>query len=480
MNKRMIFYVLGFIMLAESMLMLIPLLIAISEQENAIYGFLITILALIVIGGLLVIKKPKNTAIYAREGFVIVAVSWITMSLFGAMPAFISGTIPSYVDAFFETVSGFTTTGATILSAIEGLPKSILFWRAFTQWIGGMGVLVFIMAILPLADGRGMHMLRAEVPGPTKGKLVPKIRSTAMILYGMYIVLTALQIVLLCIGGMSLYDSVCTSLATTSTGGYSVMNASIAAYGSAYIEIVTTIFMVVSGINFSILYLVIVKRAFWAFKSEELFWYIGIIAASIAVITLNILPIYDNIADCLRYSFFQVATIISTTGFSSIDYSSWPELSKMILVVLTIIGGCAGSTAGGIKISRIIILLKASFKEMRRMLHPRSVSVVKIDKKSIDLETVRGANTYLTVYIIILALSMLLVATDGFDFETTSTAVFACIGNVGPGFGLVGPTGNYSIFSEFVKVVLSVVMLIGRLEIFPILMLLSPGTWRKK
>lgn len=481
MNHRMVTHILGFILLVEAVLMFAPLLISVCMAEtNSITGFAITIAILIIIGGASIIRKPKTKTIYAKEGFLIVALSWIAMALFGALPFTISGAIPSYVDAVFETVSGFTTTGATILAEVETLPKGILFWRSFTHWIGGMGVLVFIMAVLPLAESRSIHLMRAEMPGPTKGKLVPKMKYTALILYGIYVALTLIEISLLLLGGMPAFDSIVTAFSTAGTGGFAITNTSIMAYGSAYIDAVVTIFMILFGVNFNIYFFMLIGGVAKALKNEELWWYGGIIVISIATITANILPLYGTVSEALRYSSFQVASIITTTGFSTTDYNLWPELSKMILVILSFFGACASSTGGGIKIARLIILVKSALREMGRMIRPRSVRVLKLDQKPIDKEVINGANVYFTLYMCVMAVALLLLSFNGLDFETTFTSVVACINNVGPGLGLVGPMGNYAIFTDFSKIVLSFIMLVGRLEIFPILMLFSPSVWRKK
>ncbi len=481
MNGKMISHILYKLMGVEGVLLLIPMGVAILYGEESYLSFLIVAAALIVLSLVLGAKKPKNPVIYAKEGLFIVGLTWLVWSIFGALPFVISGTIPNFLDAFFETVSGFTTTGSTILTDIEVLPRGILFWRSFTHWIGGMGVLVFVVAIIPLADKRSMYLMRAEVPGPTVGKLVPRTMGTAKILYAIYIGLTALQVILLMFGGLSLYDALVHAFGTAGTGGFSVYNASIAAYNSAYVDGVITVFMILFGINFNLFYLMIARKFAQAFKSEELWTYLGIIASSVLVITINIYSLYGNVMTSIRYASFQVASIITTTGYATADFAQWPYLSQMILLLLMILGACAGSTGGGIKTARVVILVKSVRREMKRLVHPRSVSVVRMEGKVVEEETVQGVHTYLLFYTAILFVSVLLIALNGFDVTTTVSSVLACLNNVGPGLGeVVGPTGNFSTLSYFSKVVLSLDMLIGRLEIFPILLLVIPSLWKKK
>lgn len=481
MNGKMISHILYKLMGVEGVLLLIPMGVAILYGEESYLSFLIVAAALIVLSLVLGAKKPKNPVIYAKEGLFIVGLTWLVWSIFGALPFVISGTIPNFLDAFFETVSGFTTTGSTILTDIEVLPRGILFWRSFTHWIGGMGVLVFVLAIIPLADKRSMYLMRAEVPGPTVGKLVPRTMGTAKILYAIYIGLTALQVVLLMFGGLSLYDALVHAFGTAGTGGFSVYNASIAAYNSAYVDGVITVFMILFGINFNLFYLMFARKFAQAFKSEELWTYLGIIASSVLVITINIYSLYGNVMTSIRYASFQVASIITTTGYATADFAQWPYLSQMILLLLMILGACAGSTGGGIKTARVVILVKSVRREMKRLVHPRSVSVVRMEGKVVEEETVQGVHTYLLFYTAILFVSVLLIALNGFDVTTTVSSVLACLNNVGPGLGeVVGPTGNFSMLSYFSKVVLSLDMLIGRLEIFPILLLVIPSLWKKK
>ena len=471
--------VLGKIAMAEAFLLLLPTAVSLFYGENSL-PFLIPVVCLLVAACLLSLAKPHTKTIYAKEGFSIVAFSWLLMSIFGALPFVLSGDIPSYIDALFETVSGFTTTGSTILKDVESLSQGMLFWRSFTHWVGGMGVLVFVMAIIPLNDDQGMHIMRAEVPGPSVGKLVPKLSSTAKILYVIYLGLTLLEIVFLLCGGMPVFDSIVTAFGTAGTGGFSVKNASIAAYGSAYLEYVIAIFMFLFGVNFQLFYLILLRKLKDVFRDEELRLYFGIVAVSIVIIAVNIYPLYQNAADCLRYSTFQVSSIITTTGFSTIDYNTWPELSRSILVVLSLIGASAGSTGGGLKVSRVLIFFKSIKFEITRMLHPRTVRAVKINGKTLDANTLHGVNGYFLIYVFILFFAFLLVSLDGFSFETSFTSVVATFNNVGPGLDMVGPMGNFSQFSVLSKLVLSMCMLLGRLEIYPIILILAPSAWRRR
>ena len=431
------------------------------------------------LGTVLTSIKFKNKDIYAREGFVITALSWIVLSFFGAMPFYFSETIPSFVDSFFETVSGFTTTGASILTVIEGLPLSILFWRSFTHWIGGMGVLVFLLAIIPMGGDRSMYIMKAEAPGPLVGKLVPKVKSTAKLLYLIYVFLTIAEMIFLIAGGMPLFDSIVSAFSTAGTGGYSIKNASIAAYNSAYIEYIIAIFMMIFGINFNLFYLLLMKDFINVFKNEELRYYLGIIAIATVLITANIASMYDSIEQAFRNAFFQVTSLITTTGFITANYELWPEFSKTMLIVIVMIGACGGSTGGGLKVSRLVIVLKMITQELKRMVHPRSVNIIKLDGMKIEQETVDSVTSFFVIYVFLIFGSFIIISVDNFDFTTSLTAVMTCVGNVGPGLGGVGPVENFSIFSPFVKIVLCMDMLLGRLEIFPLVMLFSPAVWKK-
>ena len=478
MNYRMLLYLLSVLLLIEAALMLIPTAVAIIYGES-VMPFLITvgILAAISLPG--VIQKPKNTKIGAREGFVCVALSWLLMSAFGALPFVFSGAIPNFIDAFFETCSGFSTTGASILTVIEGLPYGVLFWRSFTHWIGGMGVLVFMLAILPQSDS-AIYLMRAEVPGPTKGKLVPKLRQTAMILYGIYMVITLVEVIALLISGLPLYDALVSTFGTAGTGGFSVKNASIAGYNNPAAEWIIATFMLIFGINFNLFFLILIGKWREAFKSEELRVYLSIAFVSTVVIAIQTYNMFSGFGECIRAAFFQTTSIISTSGFTTQDFNTWPALSKALLVFLMFAGSCAGSTAGGIKTSRLIIIVKNAVREVRHMVHPRSIHTVRLDGEPLPEETVKSSVNYLGIYLGVLIISVLMISVDGFDFESNFTGVMACLNNIGPGLGAVGPTGNYSAYSLFSKIVLSLDMLLGRLELMPMVILFSPATWKKK
>ena len=479
MNTRIVANILGKVLLIEAVLMLLPLVCSLIARES-ILPFLFTILILVAVGALLNAIRPKNQDIYAREGFVCVSASWLLMSFFGCLPFVFSGDIPFFVDAFFETVSGFTTTGATILSQVEGMTRGGMFWRLFTHWVGGMGVLVFIMAVLPASGGNYMHIMRAEVPGPTVGKLVPRIRQTARILYLIYIGLTALEVILLLCGGMSFYEALLHSFATAGTGGFSTRNASIGAYNSPYIETVIATFMMIFGVNFNIYYLLLLGQFRSVFRSEELRIYLGGIAVAVVLIAANIASQVGGFVQGLRYSYFQVTTIVSTTGFGTADFNQWPEFSKWILFLLMFVGGCAGSTAGGLKLSRIIILLKSFIHEVRKQAVPARVQRIWFEGRPVEAQTVNSVHVFTAVYFLILLLCGLGCALDNCDFTTSMTASLACLSNVGPGLSMVGPSGNYSFLSWWVKLMLSMEMLLGRLEIFPLVYLFSPQVWKKR
>lgn len=479
MNHRMIGFVIGRILMTEAALLLLPMLVAVIYGESAI-PFLLPVFLLTVCGLILGVKKPQRTALYARDGLAVVALAWISMSAFGALPFVISGDIPNFVDAFFETVSGFTTTGASILTAVEPLGRGVLFWRSFTHWVGGMGVLVFVMAILPMTDGHGMHLLRAEVPGPTVGKLVSRMSDSAKILYGIYLVLTVVEIVLLLAGGMSLFDACIHSFGSAGTGGFSSRNLSVGAYQNPYFDVVIGIFMLLFGVNFNLYYFLLIGRVRDVFRSEELRAYLLIVGASVLAIACNILHMYQSFATSLRHAFFQVSSIITTTGYATVDFNTWPTFSKAILVVLMFIGACAGSTGGGIKVARVVILLKTSLCDMRRMLHPNAVSTVRMEGKPISDKHIRSVHVFLSVYLVVFTVSFLLLSLEHADLITTFTAVASCINNIGPGLEIVGPMGNFSSFSPWSKLLLSFDMLVGRLEIFPMLLLFAPSIWKRR
>lgn len=478
MNRRMICRVLGLILECLAGLLILPTVAGLCYGEGVTH-FLITMALSGVLGFLLARVKPYSDVIYAKDGFVVVSLGWLLMSLIGALPFVLSGDIPNYIDALFETVSGFTTTGASILEDVEGLSRGCMFWRSFTHWIGGMGVLVFIMAVLPMSGEHSMHIMRAEVPGPTVGKLVPRVRQTAKILYLIYIAMTLLEMLLLLLGGMSFYDALLHAFATAGTGGFSTKSASIAAFDSLYLEMVIAVFMVLFGVNFNLYFLLLIGRWKDALKSEELHWYLGIIAASVMAITLGISKMYGGFAIGLRHAFFYVASITSSTGFGTVDFVTWPEYCKWIIVMLMFCGACAGSTGGGIKTSRVIILFKNVACEIRQMIHPRTVTRVQLDGKRVDTDGLKAVSTFFTSFMLLLITGSFLVSLDGYDMATNFSAVLSSLSNIGPGMSLIGPTGNYNIFSYGSKLVLTVMMLIGRLEIFPILILFSPSTWKK-
>ena len=477
MNYRMIGYVIGKILLVEAALMMLSLAVSVLYREP-LAPFLLPMLLLAGVGLLLGGKKPRQTALYAREGLAVVALAWIALSLFGAAPFVISGDIPNFVDAFFETVSGFTTTGSTILTAVEPLSRGGLFWRSLTHWVGGMGVLVFVMAVLPMTDGHGMHLMRAEVPGPTVGKLVSRMGDSAKILYGIYLAMTAVETLLLLAGGMPLFDACIHAFGTAGTGGFSCRDLSIGAYQSPYFDVVIGIFMLLFGVNFNLYYFLLIRRFREVFRSEELRAYLLVVGAAVAAITADIVHIYGNVWTSLRHAFFQVSSIITTTGYGTVDFDLWPTFSKSVLVVLMFVGACAGSTGGGIKISRILILLKAAFSDMKKMLHPNAVSTVRLEGKPVSEKTLRGAHIYFTVYMAVFVASFLLLSLEQRGLVTTFTALTACINNIGPGLEMVGPMGNFSAFSPLSKLLLSFDMLVGRLEIFPMLLLFAPSNWR--
>ena len=475
----MIAYIICRILLTEAALLVLPLLVTFLYGESPV-PFLIPILLLALCGGAMGWKKPKSTALYARDGLAVVALAWICMSLFGALPFVLSGDIPNYVDAFFETVSGFTTTGSSILTEIEPLSRGGLFWRSFTHWVGGMGVLVFVMAILPMNDGHGMHLMRAEVPGPTVGKLVSRMSDTAKILYSIYLVMTVVEIVLLLAGGMPLYDAAIHAFGTAGTGGFSCRNLSVGAYDSVYFDVVIGVFMLLFGVNFNLYYFLLIRRFRDVLHSEELRAYLLIVAASVLAIAVNISHLYQSFAASLRYAFFQVSSIITTTGYATADFNAWQAFSKAILVILMFVGACAGSTGGGMKVARIVILAKTSVCDMRKMLHPNAVATVRFEGKPIGEKNIRSVHLFLTVYLIVFTISCLLLSLEEMDLVTTFTAVAACMNNIGPGLEVVGPMGNFAAFSPWAKVLLSFDMLVGRLEIFPMLLLFAPSIWKRK
>lgn len=481
MNKRLIIYILGWVLIIEGAAMQIATVTSLIYGEHEGLYFLGTGAVCALLGFLaLKIKKPKNMVLYQKAGFAATALSWIVMSLAGCMPFWLSGEIPSFINAFFETVSGFTTTGSTVLVDVESLSRGMLMWRSFLHWLGGMGVIVFLLALIPkLGGSQSMFLMKAESPGPIVGKAVPHMRTYAAILYGIYFGLTALELVLLLCGGMNMFDALNTSFATAGTGGFGVYNSNVAAFDSYYLQTVIAVFMLLFGVNFSFYILLIARRFKNAFRMEELWVYIGIVVVSIALITFNISSMYPSLYDAFHQSFFYVSSIITTTGFGITDVNAWPEFSKAVIVIITFIGAMAGSTGGGFKVSRVIMLFKEVRKELALLVHPRNVKNVKIDGKSVDHSVMRTTSIFLVAYIGIFAFSYLLISLDNFDFTTSFTAVAANLNNTGPGLGAVGPVGNYSDFSVFSKIVLIFDMLAGRLELFPLLLLFAPSAWKK-
>ena len=481
MNYRMVAFVLGRIFAIEAVLMLFPLICAMLYGEwYLLPAFLLPAALLAVLGFITSRKTPKNTTIFARDGLAIVALVWVLMSAFGALPFVISGEIPSFIDAFFETVSGFTTTGSTILTDVEALSHGTLFWRSFTHWVGGMGVLVFAMAVLPMTDGRAMHLMRAEVPGPTCGKISSKLSDSAKILYAIYLVLTVIEVIMLCAGGMPLFDSLIHAFGTAGTGGFSNKALSVGAYNSPYFEVVIGVFMLLFGINFNLYYFLLLRHFKEAFASEEMRVYLGIVAFSTLTITANIASMYGSVGTALRTAFFQVASIVTTTGYATADFNLWPTYSRVVIVILMFVGACAGSTAGGLKVSRVIIFFKAAKQDLNKMLHSHAITTVRFEGKPLDEKTLRGVHKYFNIYMLMLTLSVLFVSLDGFDIVTTFTSVVTCLNNVGPGLEMVGPMGSFADFSAPVKLLLAFDMLAGRLELYPMLALFAPRLWRKR
>lgn len=477
MNYRMISYILGWILIFEGLFLTVPAITALVFGESALWSYLLSLSGCLLIGSLLILKKPEKRQLYAREGSVIVALSWIVLSAFGAVPFVLTNEIPNYIDALFETVSGFTTTGASILSDVEVISNASIMWRSFTHWVGGMGVLVFIMAFIPLSGAQNMHIMKAESPGPSVSKLVPRVKTTALLLYSIYFALTLIEFILLICGGMTVFQALNTSFATAGTGGFGFCNSSMGSF-SPYIQIVITVFMILFSINFNCYFLLLTGKLREAFNIE-LRTFLIIVGVATTIITLNIASLYDNIGDALRNSAFTVSSLISTTGFSVTDFNLWPELSRTLLVLIMFIGACAGSTGGGIKITRLIILFKGMAKELQTMVHPHQIKKIKMDSHTIDHETVRSVNVYMVAYLMIYAVSLVLISFDNHDLITSFTAVAATINNIGPGLELVGPSANFGFFSPQTKIVLIFDMLAGRLELFPVLLLFTPSTWKK-
>lgn len=485
MNYKVVLHTLGWVLNTEAAAMCLPLVCSLLYREfNMAYIFLLAIALCVAFGISLTVKTPKNKTMYAKEGYITVALSWISLSIFGAIPFYISGYIPNFVDALFETASGFTTTGSSILTSVEALPRGLIFWRSFTHWLGGMGVLVFLVAILPLSGGKNLHLIKAESPGPNVSKLVPKIKSTAKILYLIYIGITAAEVIFLLFGknidgeNLNLFDALTLTFGTVGTGGFAILDSGMQSY-SPYVHNVITVFMILCGIDFSLYYLILLGRAKEAFSSEEARTYLGIVILSTLAITINCRPLFDSLATTIRHAAFQVGAVITTTGYSTANFDTWPDFSKTILVTLMFIGACAGSTGGGIKVSRILILIKSILKEIYTVLHPNASKKITLNKKTVEHEVIRQVNVYMSAYMIIFVISILIVSLNGKGLITSFTAVAATINNIGPGLDVVGPFGNFSSLSNLSKLVLTFDMLIGRLEIFPFLILLSPRTWKK-
>lgn len=479
MNYGSIRYIIGWILKVEAALMTLPMIVSVVYREKTGVYFVMAALLCLGAGVLLSMKKPEKTTYYAKEGYISVALGWIVMSIMGCLPFVFSGEIPFFFDALFEIISGITTTGASILTDVEALSKCMLFWRSFSHWVGGMGVLVFILAILPLAGGEhNLQLMKAESPGPSVSKLVPRLRETAMMLYKIYLGMTVLMIVILAVSGMPLFDTLCLTFGTAGTGGFGVLNSSVAGY-TTFQQAVITVFMMLFGVNFSFYFLLLYKKAKDAFSMEEVRWYFVIYFGAVLLITVNLAGQAGSVLEHFHHAAFQAASIMTTTGFSTVDFNLWPQLSKAVLLLLMFIGACAGSTGGGMKVSRIVVYMKSIKREMAALIHPRSVKVMKLEGKAVDSAMLRSIFSFLSAYLVIFVVSLLIVTLDGFDLETNFSAVAATFNNIGPGLGGVGPTSNFAGYSVLSKLVLSLDMLIGRLEIFPILLLFAPNTWKK-
>lgn len=476
MNYSMIRYILSSVLSIEGIFLVLPVIVAGIYSEKEIWVYAIVGLVSFVFGTIGRIRKPKNTGFYAKEGFVTVSLSWIVLSLVGALPMYLTGEIHTYTDALFETISGFTTTGSSILSDVEVLSRATAFWRCFTHWVGGMGVLVFILAIMPISGGSNIHLMRAESPGPSVGKLVPKMKQTARYLYFIYGGITIIEMVALLIAGMNLFEAITLSFATAGTGGFALLNSSIASYSVA-VQIIITVFMIICAINFNVYYYLIMRKTKEAFMNEEVKYFLIIVFSSAIMIAINIKDSFSGILSAFQSAIFQVASVISTTGFATADFNMWPEFSKAILVLLMFIGACAGSTGGGFKVSRLIILIKAVRNEILSVVHPRSVQKIRMNGKKIQEGIVKTVLCYFALYVLILIVSVLVISLDNFDFTSNFTAVLATLNNIGPGLNVVGPTGNFGAYSDLSKFVLMFDMLVGRLELFPMLILFAPGVW---
>ena len=480
MNYRMIGNMVGRLLLLEAGLLLLPALVSLLYSESSLWALLATAGVALLLGGLLTVAvRVKDKTIYAKEGFVIVSLSWILLSAVGALPFVLSGEMPSYVDALFETVSGFTTTGASVATDLYAFSHGVLFWRSFTHWIGGMGVLVLMMALIPTGTGRTIHVMRAEVPGPVVGKLVPRLRDTAKILYLIYLAMTVLMVVCLLCAGMPLFDSFIHAFGTAGTGGFGMHPTGVGGYSPA-IQWIITIFMLLFGVNFNLYYLLLIRAFRPAATNRELWVYLGVVAVSTGLIGFNVLPLYDNAGEAVRHAAFQVSSVVTTTGFATVDFNLWPGLSRGVIFLLLFMGGCAGSTAGGLKVSRVMLLGKTVVRELKRLVHPRSVGVVRLEGKRVEEETVHSTAAYFILYMALIAVSFLILSAEPFSLETNLTAAITCLNNVGPGLGEVGPMGGFAAYSDPSKVVLTMVMLLGRLEIYPLVLTLLPDTWTKE
>ncbi len=478
MNRRMVCHTVGMIVLLEAVLLLPALVVSLIYKNSCTHAFLLTVGFALAFGCALVfIARPRTKVLYAKEGFAITSLAWLFLSMIGALPFFLSGQIPNYVDAFFETASGFTTTGASILADVTKLDEGLLFWRSFTHWVGGMGVLIFLMVFLGGLSDRSIHIIRAETPGPMVGKLLPRAKDSSKTLYLIYLVLTVTLVLALMLSGMPLFDSLIHTFGTAGTGGFSIYTDSAASMTNAQ-QWIIAVGMLLFGINFNLYYLILIRRFRSAIRSTELWVYIGIVFTATAICCIDLAGAFENLSDLIRHSFFQVSSIITTTGFSSVDFNLWPNLSKTVLLILMFSGACAGSTAGGFKISRVILLFKNCAAEFRHLLHPRSVGVVRFEGKTVDGETRKGVSSYLAIYIIVFFTTFLLISLDGFNIETNFSAAAACFNNIGPGLGMVGPMSNYAGYSDFSTLVLSFAMIMGRLEIWPIIMAFAPSTWK--
>lgn len=480
MNKRKIIRTLGYIILTLGFLMIPSLIVSAIYQDGDSFEIGSTIAGTLVLGFLMSRVKAPEMKMRSRDGYTIVALAWLIICLIGAIPMYLSSVFESYIGAFFEMVSGFTTTGASVLSNPEYLPHGVGFWRCFSHWVGGMGVLVFVMMVAPMNNENSMHLVKAEVPGPTAGKLVPRMKETSMINYGIYAFLTLMCFILLLIGKVPVYDALCLSFGTAGTGGFSPSSVGFAAYNSYYVEMVVSVFMILFGVNFNVYFLILIKKVKDAFRIEEVWWYFGFIAFSTITIMANIMHTLPSAGQAFRYSFFQVASIITTTGFATVDFNQWPEYSKHVLILLMIVGACSGSTGGGMKVCRVVMVVKSFFTELKHIMDPRHISIVRLDGKKVEKETLIATRVYVCTYFLIICIVTLLISLNNQDFTTNLTAVLSCFNNIGPGFSAIGPMSNFSVYDDWVQLLLSLTMLTGRLEIFPMFMIFSRSSHEKR